>query len=483
ASSNEAHHSSTVSPICRIPAEVLTCIFESFVFYVEQSPWELVLVSRQWKNTALGTHRLWSKILITVLMENYKIHSIGGEVGKVRSHGNFQVCSTVDELDRALARSGATLLDVRIHQPIIDTPSVVSMCIKVLSKPINSRLQALVIDGRMSKNPLANPIVACIESSYPALISIDLDVPDRWGDGMLPRLLKGARRVRSIRSKIPQDLNVSIVDWENIQSLDVMRMREAHVFNRFCDKLHSLRTLSGVPDNWPNDSTPSMSFNFLSTVHLVLYAPHGLCELQKISFPVLTRLDLEIFGTNHAITLPSSSWKLPLLSELNVNAENIPQISQWLASVDIPRLQRLHLDVYEEDGSEHFPRFMHYPNIHSISIVANSLADQYFIDALEAIPSASIVFLSYKNNYYQLEGVRSLLTRLLVTGSRMLCPHVTAITIQGDHLGLTCARDPLERLIRRIVESRAESLESFTVSWAGQMSFIPDIVEYVNQAS
>ncbi|KAG8799252.1 hypothetical protein FRC17_007188, partial [Serendipita sp. 399] len=459
-----------VAPINRLPVELLVCIFEFVVADEGESPWKLVLVNnRRWRETALGIQSLWARILITSSSHYFTMHDIGGEIGIVWSQGNMQVCSNVDELNEALIRSGTALLDILIYHPRNNEENALAMYRKVLGQPNNGRLQKLYIHGGTTENT-GNQMTTYMESSYPALTTIELETSHEWGDVLLPRFLKAASSVRSIRSQIPRDLDLSIFEWSHLQSLHLIRTTDTYPLNRICYKLQRLHTLNGIPNDWPNDLTPATTFNLLTAIKLAVHPSYGPQALHRLSFPSLTRLDLEIMSHPQPIAIPASVWKLPSLTEFSLEARHIPGVSQWLPFVDMPRLQRLHLEI-QADHSERFPPSVHYPNVQSLYIVTSSLAESYFIDLLEASPNASVVTLSYRNAVYH------------KTGSKMLCPNMTAVSIRGGDMGMTGAREPLEALVRRVVEYRVEQLESFTVTWAGKVMFNPDIVEYVQRAS
>ncbi|KAG8815906.1 hypothetical protein FRC17_000549, partial [Serendipita sp. 399] len=121
------HRPYSTSPIDRLPTEILSCIFEASVVYSEESPWRLVLVNRRWKQVALGTHSLWSQILIPGSAERSvngcRPYDIGGDIGRVWGFNNFQICAAACELDKALVRSGATLLNIKIYRsPFVVPP-------------------------------------------------------------------------------------------------------------------------------------------------------------------------------------------------------------------------------------------------------------------------------------------------------------------------------------------------------------------------
>ncbi|KAG8803111.1 hypothetical protein FRC17_006272 [Serendipita sp. 399] len=394
------------------------------------------------------------------------MHEIGGKIGRVWSKGNKQVCTNVGELKKALTRSKRALLDVSIYHPISGASNTPEMYRKIFGKPNSDRLQKLYINSQ--KERLDIYMVQYIGNSYPALTTIEIDALRQWSDVLLPRLLKAASSVRSIRSQIPRDLDVSIFNWRNLQSLDLIRTRETDVLNRICNQLQKLHTLNKTPRDWPNELTPATTFNLLSTINLAVHPSHGLHALHQLSFPSLTQLYLEISGRHHLIAIPSSVWRLPSLAEFSLEARSIFGISRWLPSIDMPRLQRLYLDVHV-DNSEHFPPSVHYPNVRFLSIFTSSLPESYFIDVLEASPSASVVTLSYGDAVYPKVKVGNLLTRLLQTGSKMLCPHMTKFSIHGGDMGMIGSRELLEALIRRVVEYRVEQLESFTVAWPGKV--------------
>ncbi|KAG8815909.1 hypothetical protein FRC17_000552 [Serendipita sp. 399] len=479
-------HSSSASPIYRLPGEILGCIFEAFVFSARGSPWELVLVNREWKGIVMRTSRLWSKILITDSMADGKAHDLGGDVGKIWVRKNFQMCLTMGELDKALSRAGNAILDIRINHCVVEIEVLAAMCARVLGKPISDRLQRLRFDvtGRMEAG--LSRITSCLESQYPALTVIELNVPARWSHALLPRLLTAATGTKSIRGRIPHDFVVTEFDWSNLQSLDLRRATPPFVFNRFCHMLQSIHSLEGVPDDWPNNSTPLTTFRELSTMELAVYSSHHLYHLHRLSFPSLRRLDLTISSDNstavpalHAQT-PAMLWELPSLTQLDLVVYNLPGFAQWLSSVDTPQLQKLHLDVRGQASSDYFPSAVLYPNLRHLYVGADCLGEDDYSRILEMTPNVSIVTISSRDVPRQETNIENLLIRLSENGSRMLCPKMTVMRIQAEEgIGGAHAREVLEPLIERAVESRIGLLESFTVNWPDQTCLEPQRIDYV----
>lgn len=93
-----------LSPLRKVPIEVIGHICSMCVFELEMSPWILASVSKQFREAVSCYKRLWSYIKIDA---KYK--------GTQRYIGGYEICRTVPELERSLERSRAAPLTVIIE--------------------------------------------------------------------------------------------------------------------------------------------------------------------------------------------------------------------------------------------------------------------------------------------------------------------------------------------------------------------------------
>ncbi|KAG8822439.1 hypothetical protein FRC19_005962 [Serendipita sp. 401] len=99
----------SISPIRRVPQEVLSMIFLIHTIEHSQSTWTLMHVCRTWRLAALTTPSLWTRIkLITVSRKEKKSKS------RLRVSEGYEVCSKSSQLIRALQRVGSAPLDLWI---------------------------------------------------------------------------------------------------------------------------------------------------------------------------------------------------------------------------------------------------------------------------------------------------------------------------------------------------------------------------------
>ncbi|KAG8823500.1 hypothetical protein FRC17_009309 [Serendipita sp. 399] len=402
-----------------------------------------------------------------------------------------QICRNPEKLEMALVRSGESLLDITMY--LDDNPSnpmLVPPWNKLLRQPIGDRLQKLRIRLIPRLGATSNPHSVLLESIYPALTLVELYVAPRWCQFLAPQLLGAASRVRSIRIHLSHAQDTSMVNWSNLIHLDLIYNTSPEVFNSFCSQLQNLQQFEGVPYNWPNSSTPLTAFNHLSTLALNSRLPRFVDDLRRLSLPSVKELELRIAVVER---LPSTSslyegslppvWRLPSLVKLVLDIRNLPEYPHWLASVDMPCLQHLTLNVSDGDENDHFVPGVVYPNLSFISITAPRL-DHYFIQALEAAPNLSQAYLYT----FFTAGLASrkrgglLLTRLSEQGTNMLCPKLTEVATNGGDGNLIGERDDLEPLLKHVVASRAELLKSFTVSWMDETDSTGILVEYAEAA-
>ncbi|KAG8813225.1 hypothetical protein FRC17_001632, partial [Serendipita sp. 399] len=214
---NELLPSSSAAPILRLPSEFLGYIFESFVHREHQSPWQLTFVCRQWREIALGTPRLWTKIVIVNHVSDGPIEFvIPGQSVVTWAPDSFQVCLNSTELESALLRSGNALLEIRVESNDFDADVMSTMWPKVFGKPVSDRLEKVCLDMQDGKEPVG----LYLQSDYPSLVCIELDVPSRWGHALLRRLLKVARQTKFLRAPIPNDLDLSTFSWNQLLSFE-----------------------------------------------------------------------------------------------------------------------------------------------------------------------------------------------------------------------------------------------------------------------
>jgi len=114
-----SHLRSFVVPLrpLRIPAEILSEIFQIFVIEDGGSPWTLTKVSRAFRRTALSTPRIWGGISLW----GEEKHGSGSQeqyrptVKRVRWEFGKENCCTAKQLRQALRRARAAPLDLEIN--------------------------------------------------------------------------------------------------------------------------------------------------------------------------------------------------------------------------------------------------------------------------------------------------------------------------------------------------------------------------------
>lgn len=96
-------------PVDKLPNEILALIFDLIAEENQRdtetptSPWNLLRVCRHWSQVALGTPILWSRLELMTISTAFEDPHLST---------SKQRCSTLGQLERALGRSGAALLDV-----------------------------------------------------------------------------------------------------------------------------------------------------------------------------------------------------------------------------------------------------------------------------------------------------------------------------------------------------------------------------------
>ncbi|KAG9055338.1 hypothetical protein FS842_002487 [Serendipita sp. 407] len=109
----------TISPIRRLPQEVLSMVFLIHTTENRQSNWTLMHVCRAWRFAALTTPALWTRIQLTTLSRREKKDKTRSRVSE-----GYEVCYRPNQLVRALQRLGSVPLDLWILTDLNDWTSL-----------------------------------------------------------------------------------------------------------------------------------------------------------------------------------------------------------------------------------------------------------------------------------------------------------------------------------------------------------------------
>ncbi|KIM27199.1 hypothetical protein M408DRAFT_311410 [Serendipita vermifera MAFF 305830] len=230
-----------LTPISRLPTELLGYIFEDFV-ELNQSPWLLTTINRHWRDIALATPVLWAHIYVCGVGDKwfslkYVDHDVWTVYGSTLIYrGMYKICRTIEEVESMVSRTAAAQLDIKYtnNANVLDqkalafTITTYSSRIRSLdiSSPIHTLSQDLLhlpelpalkqLSLRLLDRKRSQPFATAILLSAPGLESLVMDAGD---DLLLGHSLWGSLRVLQLDEKPPciNQLNGTVSMFESLE--------------------------------------------------------------------------------------------------------------------------------------------------------------------------------------------------------------------------------------------------------------------------
>lgn len=392
------------SAFSKMPPEMLGYIFEQAVEGDQGqpggeglgvNPWILASVCKTWSRVAMSMGSLWRNILVTDTPSFYWMVERNSHMttvpGLERTHSAIQVCTNQGQLGRALHRSGVAPLDITIgfrgDPQMMAKRLIYTKFYQILFRPlITPRIQRLVVDCSESCIRYSGDIFSQIQglhTSLPNLVSLQvsstvpLSMREQSGKRFLNAILENAPNLRDLGLPHSHGYEACILPealrydgWRistyNSTILNLQKLRVHHVDHldsmllgaisikglviRAAELIENSLTdqIWEIPSSpWPTSSTPEITFQRLSRLHLIL---DDLSLLSRLQLPVLEELRLtpsiEIRKTRgqadeclSSLALPAFSLDLPNLHTLRIMSLNVSIVSKFT----MPRLQHLYL--------------------------------------------------------------------------------------------------------------------------------------------
>jgi hypothetical protein len=327
----------TIATVSRVPPEILSIIFTVHVEENKESPWLLMQVSRAWRAAALGTRRIWGRIILAP--SNWNKSKKGSP--RVRIWDGMEVCYKQAQLIRALKRAGAAPLDLKIvfthstqrrrWRPGM-TDAEHDLLFLVNSIPLHQQSPRLRSLNIWSDATLTLPAKTFHDFNFTDLVSLTLD--EKYPE-VVDQVVKEARGLRSLKVQAQSLEKLEGCKWwDQVEELDIRNVRYAKdpvVRSILCaaTALTSLRLehgkvsdanslhekihlpllkrleLTSITDFWPIDC-PGLTY-------LGLHSPSTISGLQaaSIHLPYLTELS---FSGSHTYEDPLSVFDFPSLN-------------------------------------------------------------------------------------------------------------------------------------------------------------------------
>jgi hypothetical protein len=103
--------SQSVVPIDKVPYEILGCIFEAYV-EMDQSPWDLTLVSKPWRLSTMADPNLWRYVLIKGHYDLGRFH-----LARWKVEGKYELLDLVLRVSRGTGQAdGLRYLVLRVSR-------------------------------------------------------------------------------------------------------------------------------------------------------------------------------------------------------------------------------------------------------------------------------------------------------------------------------------------------------------------------------
>jgi hypothetical protein len=356
------------------------------------------------------------------------------------------VCHDTSELNTIVSRAGSLPLDIHLSYRSDNTPVIHSV---LGDTSIARRIASLEIDGYSPPEIDSFHEVAGVTiGSFPLLHTLTIcSIAEELQHEILESLSRSSPHFRYLKThrSIASCLDFSF--WPKLRSLNLSRGSTEEVFNNLVPHLGELEILGGCPPDWPNSSTPEVTFAKLTTLEVFCLPEY----LRRLRLPALLNLVIsEVYSDAQIEPNGEPLISLPVLEILDVD---IRTTLSWLAILSAPclRIFILRQTGLSPDVEASLFQNIRFPKVQDFTL-NYSCTDQLAISVLECVPNAEKVALSSTTTlHYHNPWGRQILQRL-ADAENMLCPHVTHFTLgslrDGAIVNKTWAKDHAQRAIK-----------------------------------
>ena len=466
-----------VGPIRKLPIELLSYIFRYYVDS-DMSPWRLAKVCKDWMRTALATPYLWRYILIKPVPPLSSQEWIVD--GKKRiSHGNMQLCRTITQLRKALLRSGAVPLHIKVDcmntrggmvDPINVEGSLVSdsnlpLFLALLKDPLSQRIEYLNITYLLTPPPFPQPSNRPVGhfSHLRELLLPDQHHP--WIDVFMKSISLTATRIETLRLRGEVRLESTKHSfWPLLKTLQIGRPGQ---FNDIAGKLLDLEELAFGPRAWPNERTPFFTWKKARKINVECHPRY----LSRASPPSLESLELNdiryslILGDTIGEYDPVS---FPKLTRLVLRTPD----PQWLLTLSAPLLSELTMRcsspesrVLPNGGSIVF-NALAFPAVETLTLTT-SWNDSVLVDMLSSMPR--LVTVSLVSTIHRSSDFGLVLLERLSGSEPLICPNLASFSLGTWEHPVYTLKKHASPLVKRLATSRRKNgspLRVLSVRWS-----------------
>jgi hypothetical protein len=455
-----------------LPNEILSLIFEKYV-HMGYSTISLAGVSKEWDQIILRTPSLWGTIRIGSLYSRDQRDRFTVGPDTIYYREGSQLCSSEEELKKALRRSGACPLDIAISyqtgfgcfdydfikalQLLNKSPRAAN--IKSLSIYVDNIGRSTIFPdmfSRMSLRSLENLELLC--------------APRQWHANLMSSISETCERLQTLKNidavsllTLPNEVCQGVTDVffpDRVFPKDV---------DRVITKFPRIQRLENLPAKWPSEDSPPAVLYRVQKVDLETDPGHFRC----IEWPVLKWLTINewrAFQQDHNPPLPFIT--LPSLESFTLTAD---EPYKWLSNISMPRLTSLEIRTpysYIDSGGLKENPLSILPAVKTFCL-ASETCDATIIPFLEAIPNVVSVFLRpTEHDILGDEFAFELIPRLTeYKNGFLLCPKLQNLELGEQYNGVgDWERRKLLPMIRRLIRARSIHdcpLRKMNVFWDG----------------
>jgi hypothetical protein len=481
---------SSLSPIAKAPNEVLSHIFQEYVS-MNLSPWLLTRVSMRWRQVAISTPSLWSRIAIQDSPNPRDTVSSMVAARRIRHFlGSRNICFKERELETILRYSGGASLDIIVNGSSENGTLQDNLIanLKRLTKPqVMKRIETLFFEIRKDDHAPTFVPDGFRSAMLPNLriLRISDGMSQQWKDDLLQAVSASAMNLQVLKVHTHLVTLRSFPDeaWSRIRTLELTGLDSSRDLNEFIPKILTIETLNGAPYFWPSFQTPCCILQCVKNI--ILRA--GPRSFRQVQWPSLEELNV----TDHNIEWIDDDdseldlIELPRLTTMYLWNSQCP--ARWFSQVSMPKLTHLYLETVSMDlmtlnlggfvairtlvlralVSDHHVISLvdNLPNLESFTSIPLTVDATY---ALEPFPIRSPYNLTY--------GLQLVLhLNQCVDGSRP-CPRLRELILGCDEDRVHTRKGQLVPFIKSFIRARkllGYPLEKVEVWW--RMGFEPQV--------
>ncbi|PVF95725.1 hypothetical protein CPB86DRAFT_787735 [Serendipita vermifera] len=445
----------------KVPNEVLGMIFHEYT-NADLPVWDLVCVSKRWRQVAFRTPSLWNRLLIAPSFHEQRRVWCQQDNMFNSYLGNRHVCLDEMDLDRFTGRCKGTLLDVRIYSGMLDWAYMSAIeCLKRLMQPsVVERIEVLNVDVYTEYFMAIWP--ECFRQAALRNLRI-LKIPQKlspqWHTDLLASISASTTnlQVLSMRSG---PLSFSDRIWRGIKILDLEGIPKVEM-DQVLDKIDALEELKNVPSGWPSTQTPEGALRKPRTISLQI----DTFAFRRLHLPSLQNLTIyysQITGENTEREDTNQLPEVIHLPQLESITLHSSLLAPWLTNILVPELGTLRLIIsgsslnVQHLGSTSIGTFK---NLRHLYIQTND-HETVFVPLLGLVPSV-VSFTAVAAYWTERFGLSLMSSLTNYEGKFVYGPNIKDLTLGKWNFRVETSKSSLVPVIQQLLAIRKKHNAEF----------------------